>query len=214
MTAAASTSSLKDRNLRSLYSLLALNICAFFVLAHLEAITTGDWPKLANGWMAALPAGVGVALTGLLNSQVSSDTKTRLVFWRWHNPLPGSEAFTRRGPKDHRVDMAALTATYGPLPTAPKDQNVLWYRLFKSVSNQPSVEQAHRQFLFARDFAFMALVMLALLGAAAPFFIRPISNAGIYDLLLVIQWAIATRAANVGGHRFVNNVLAQAAANP
>jgi len=211
--AAPSTSSLKDRNLRALYSLLALNIAAFYVIAHLDAISAGDWPKLASGWMAALPAGVGVALTGLLNSLASSDTKARLVFWRWHNPLPGSEAFTRHGPKDHRVDMAALAAKHGPLPTDPKAQNVLWYRLFKSVSTEPSVEQAHRQFLLARDFAFMALVMVVMLGTAAAFFIRPISTTEIYILLLVIQWAIATRAANVGGHRFVTNVLAQKGAS-
>jgi len=163
-------------------------------------------------WMSALPAGVGIALTGLLNSSVSSNTKARLVFWRWHNPLPGSEAFTRHGPSDHRVDMAALAAKHGPLPTDPKGQNVLWYCIFKSVSKEPPVEQAHRHFLFARDFAFMALVMLLLLGVAAAIFVRPISTAEIYVLLLVIQWGIATRAANVGGHRFVTNVLAEHAA--
>jgi hypothetical protein len=204
--------SLKDGNSKTLLALLAFNVAGFYLLAHAQAITLGDWAKLATGWMSVLPAGVGVAVTGLVNSLVSSDTKARLVFWRWHNPLPGSEAFTRHGPKDHRVDMAALSAQHGPLPTDPKSQNILWYRLFKSVAAESSVEQAHRQFLFARDFAFMALVMLVVLGIAAAIFIRPILTAEVYALLLVIQWCIATRAANVGGHRFVTNVLAQNAA--
>ncbi len=98
------------------------------------------------------------------------------------------------------------------MPTDARDQNTLWFRLFKGVAAEPAVEQAHRQFLFARDFAFMSLVMLLVLGTAAAFFIRPISSAVIYVLLLVIQGGIATRAANVGGHRFVTNVLAQNAA--
>lgn len=209
---APSTSSLKDRNLRALYSLLALNIAAFFALAHLEAIRTGDWPKLASGWMAVLPVGVGVALTALLNSLVTADTKARLVFWRWENPLPGGEAFTRHGPNDNSVNMDALAAKHGPLPTDPTAQNKLWFRIFKSVSSEPAVAQAHRLYLLARDHSVMALAMVVILGIAAAFFIRPISTAGIYVLLLVIQWAIATRAANVGGHRFVNNVLAHNAA--
>jgi hypothetical protein len=209
MAPTTAASSLKDGNSKTLFALLALNVAAFFLVSHASAISIGDWAKLATGWMTALPAGVGVAVTGLLNSLVSSNTKARLVFWRWNNPLPGSEAFTHHGPNDYRVDMAALAAKHGPLPTDPKQQNVLWYRIFKSVSKEPSVEQAHRHFLFARDFAFMALVMLLVLGIAAAIFIHPISTTEIYVLLLAIQWGIATRAANVGGHRFVTNVLAQ-----
>jgi hypothetical protein len=211
--ALTAATSLKDRNARALYSLLAFNVAAFYALAHLDAIAAGDWAKVASGWTAMLPSGVGVALTGLLNNLISSDTKAKLVFWRWHDPLPGSEAFTRHGPKDHRVDMAALAAQHGPLPTDPKGQNILWYRLFKSVSTEPSVEQAHRLYLLARDYAFMALVMVVVLGTAAAIFIRPIFTAEIYVLLLVIQWGITTRAANVGGHRFVTNVLAQKGAS-
>jgi len=207
-TAAAS---LKDRNARNLYMLLAANIAGFYLIAHSDAIGAGDWAKLATGWITAIPAGVGVALTGLLNSLVSSDTKARLVFWRWHHPLPGSAAFTRHGPNDSRVDMAALAAKHGPLPAAPKEQNVLWYRLYRGVSNEPAVEQAQRHFLFARDFAFMSLIMLVILGITAAFFIRPALTAEFYILLLMVQWGIATRAANVGGHRFVTNVLAQSA---
>jgi hypothetical protein len=60
--APTASASLKDRNARTLYSLLALNIAGFYLLAHLEAIGAGDWPKLATGWMSAVPAGVGVAV--------------------------------------------------------------------------------------------------------------------------------------------------------
>jgi hypothetical protein len=134
-----------------------------------------------------------------------------LVFWHWRNPLPGCEAFSRHGPNDHRVDMAALASKHGPLPTSPKDQNVLWYRLYRETRTEPSIEHAQRHFLLARDFAFMSLLMLVILGIAAAIFIHPASTATIYVLLLMVQWGVATRAANVGGHRFVTNVLALSA---
>jgi len=109
--------------------------------------------------------------------------------------------------------MDALRAKHGPFPSNPKSQNVLWYKWYREVCKEPAVEQAHRQFLLARDFAFMSLVLLALLGAAAAVMMRPIAVAEIYILLLMVQWGIATRAANVGGYRFVTNVLAQKASS-
>jgi hypothetical protein len=212
MSKSETATSFKDENAKTLFALAALNVVAFYLAAHAQAVSYGDWARLATGWMAALPAGVGVAVTGLLNNLADSETKARLVFWRWHNPLPGSEAFTRHGPNDSRVDMNALASRHGPLPNDPSAQNKLWYRIFKSVSTEPSVEQAHRQFLFARDYAFMALVLLVVLGIAATIFLPPNSTTSIYALLLVVQWGVATRAANVNGRRFVTNVLAQNAA--
>lgn len=199
---------LKDANAGRLVGVLALNVAAFYLIEKAGVIGAGEWAKLATGWITALPAGAAVALTGILNAQVTSKTKARLVFWRWHNPLPGSAAFTRHGPQDPRVDMAALEAKHGPLPTEPKAQNILWYAMYRSVATAAPVAQAHRQFLFARDYAFMALVMLLTLGAAAAIFIRPISTAGIYIGLLLVQWGAATNAANINGHRLVTSVLA------
>jgi len=201
--------SLKDANAGALLAVLALNVAAFYLLQKSSAIGAGDWMKLATGWLAALPAGVGVALVGILNAQVSADMKARLVFWRWQNPLPGSQAFTRHGRNDPRVDMAALEAKHGPLPTDPKAQNALWYKMYRAVADEPAVTQAHRQFLFARDYTFVALAILVVLGATAFKFIHPISTAEIYALLLMVQWGLATRAANLSGHRFVSTVLAQ-----
>jgi len=91
---------------------------------------------------------VGIALTGVLNAQLSAEAKARIVFLRWRDPLPGSEAFTKHALSDPRIDMAALKATLGPLPVAPREQNALWYKLYKTVGSEPAVSQVHRAFLF------------------------------------------------------------------
>jgi hypothetical protein len=44
-----------------------------------------------------------------------------------------------------------MLRTRGPLPTDPRQQNALWYILYKSVGDDPSVSQLHREFLSARD---------------------------------------------------------------
>ncbi|HEY2010581.1 MAG TPA: hypothetical protein VGH23_16450 [Rhizomicrobium sp.] len=210
--AVAGNVALKEANAAKLYGLLAFNIAIFYLATHADLISARAWAKLLAGWPALAVGGVGVALVSILNGQISSDTKAKLVFLRRHNPYPGSRAFTEFGPKDMAVDMAALEKRYGPLPYAPKDQNVLWYRMYRAVAGLPGVAQAHRHFLFSRDYSFMSLLMLVVLGALALVMMRPWSSVLFYLPMLMAQWALATNAANIGGHRLVTVVLAQNAA--
>jgi uncharacterized membrane protein len=201
---------LKEANASKLLTMLAINLAGFYLLQQAQAITLGEWGKLVSGLISALPAGAGLVIIGILDAQVTPNMKARLVFWRWRHPLPGCEAFTRHGPGDDRVGragMAALEAKFGPLPTDPGDQNALWFRMLCSVENLPKVLQAHRQFLFARDYAFMSLLILLVLSPAAAFLIHPPLTAWIYIGLLVVQWAMATNAARNNGIQFVGTVL-------
>lgn len=207
--AIAGQPSLKDGNTKRLLAVLVINAAGFYIAEHTAAVTWEDWFKLATGWLSVLPAGVGVAFTGILNAQASNDMKARLVFWRWQHPYPGSRAFSHHGHADPRVDMAALEQEFGSLPTDPTAQNELWYRLYRAVRNTPEVLHVHQQFLFARDYSFMALVMLLLLGGTAAAQMRPLPTVIIYIALLIGQWLLTTRAANVTGHRFVTTVMAQ-----
>lgn len=205
--------SLKQGNAPKLFALLAANALFFYLLVHSDQIGAGNWPTLASSLLGLLPAGVGVALVGILNGQISGDMKAKLAFLRWNFPYPGCRAFSYHGPKDLSVDMATLERRHGHLPTDPREQNVLWYRMYRAVAGLPGVAQAHRHFLFARDYAFMSLVMLVVLGGAAGIMMKPVSSLTIYVLLLLVQWAFATNAASVGGQRFVTIVLAQNAAH-
>ena len=202
------TLSLKGQNSLPLYGLMAANLAMFFGAVQHDAILRGDWMEAARHFGEAIPAGIGIALTGLLNAQLSADAKARIVFLRWRDPLPGSEAFTKHAPADPRVDLAALTAAIGPLPVTPRDQNALWYKLYKSVASDPAVGQVHRAFLFTRDYACLALFAFVILGIAGFAQIPSARTAFGWLALLAVQFLLARRAARTHGVRFVTTVLA------
>ena len=132
---------------------------------------------------------------------------------RWSNALPGCEAFSRYAHTDPRGDVRALDRSYGPLPTDPKAQNVLWYKLYRSLEDHPSIVQVHRDFLFARDYTSLALMMTALLGVSGFLYMPSLSTAAAYFAVLAIQFGLAGRAARNNGKRFVTTVLALKAAS-
>jgi hypothetical protein len=200
--------SLKDTNKPLLAAVMALNLAVFYAAAKNGAVFTGDWPALLHGATDLVPGVFGLVIIGILNAQLSGDAKAMLVFGRWHNALPGCRAFTKYGPADSRIDMGAIERAHGPLPQDPQQQNKLWYRLYKSVGADPSVSQAHREFLFARDYACLSLFALILLGTIG-FLVMPTkATAYSYLAILGLQYLLTTRAAHVHGCRFVTTVLA------
>ncbi len=200
--------SLKDKNRLGLFGLMAANLAVFYTAVQNDAIFAGDWMAFVRHLDAALPAGVGIALTGIINAQLTPEAKSRIVFLRWNNPLPGSEAFTRYAYCDPRVDIASVERAHGPFPTDPRKQNELWYRLYKSVESEPAVMQVHRAFLFARDYACLTLMMAIVLGIAGFLQIPSTGTALSYLVVLVLQFALASQAARNHGRRFVTTVLA------
>src|SRR5579872_1673202 len=119
--------SLKESNKIGLYGLVAANLALYYLLLRSTAIVTGDWLTLLRGLSLIVPAGVGTALTGVVAAQFSAQAKARIVFMRWRDPLPGSEAFTKYARMDPRVDVQALERLIGQLPTTPAEQNATWY---------------------------------------------------------------------------------------
>jgi len=200
--------SLKGQNIAGLYALMGANLALFYGVVQHDAILGGNWAEAARQLGEAVPAGLGLALTGVLNAQLSPEAKARIVFLRWRDPLPGAEAFTKHAKDDPRVDLAALEAACGPLPVTAREQNALWYRLYKSVGADPSVIQVHRAFLFTRDYACLALFTCAVLGVAGFVQIPSTRTALGYFALLVAQFLLARRAARNHGVRFVTTVLA------
>jgi len=204
----AVTASLKGQNNAGLYTLMAANLAFFYGVVQHDAILAGNWAETGRRLAEAIPAGLGLALTAVLNAQLSAEAKARIVFLRWRDPLPGSEAFTKHALSDPRVDVGALETLFGPLPVTAREQNALWYRLYKSVSSEPSVMQVHRAFLFTRDYACLALFAWAFLGAAGLVQIPSLRTALGYLAVLGAQFLLARRAARTHGVRFVTTVLA------
>lgn len=202
--------SLKDQNKLPLLTIGLANLALLIVAIHGDTLDFSAWKDTAAALKASLPAGIGLVLMGVANSLLSPIAKARLVFGRWHHPLPGSEAFTRWVPSDDRIDVQALERAYRPLPTDPREQNTLWYKLYKSVENEVSVNHIHREFLFTRDYACLAFMMLWLFGAIAIFQCTSARCAASYLLILAIQAVLVRRAARQNGRRLVTTVLARA----
>lgn len=187
---------------------MAGNLILFYALLKGQLLLGGDWAVAIQDPSQALPAGLGLVLTGILNAQLSADTKSRIVFLRWQNPLPGCEAFSRYARSDPRVDLVALEEQYGPLPTDPQTQNTLWYKLYKTVEMEPAIVQAHRAFLFARDYTCIALMILVTFGGTALIQMSSMKVVLPYIVGLAFQVLIAGQAARNHGRRFVSTVLA------
>jgi hypothetical protein len=204
--------SLKDGNRLSLYVVMLANLCFFYLVAQNDAIVTGSWFNLLQNVGTAIPAGLGLILTGVLNAQLSAEMKSRIVFMRWRNSLPGCAAFSRYAKDDVRIDFSAIERLCSPLPEDPRQQNALWYRLYKSVDSEPSVVQVHRAFLFTRDYSCISLMLAVVLGPIGFFQIPSKSIATLYLFVLALQFFVASQAARTHSKRFVTTVLAIKAA--
>lgn len=199
---------LKDKNRLKLATVMSVNFILFYGFTQNGSLLTGQWSNLLDEITKILPAGIGLTLIGIINGQFSADLKSRIVFLRWKNPLPGCDAFTHYATADPRVDLVSIENKCGPLPTDPAKQNALWYKLYKTVETDASVIQAHRDFLFARDYASLALMMGIVLGVLGFILIPSTSTAFLFEALLAAQFLLAARAGRNHGKRLVTTVLA------
>jgi hypothetical protein len=205
---------LKSQNKLALATVLMLNLAVYLAAVRSRPISVGAWTEVLENPTALLPATVGILLSGLLSGQIPAEAKARLVFWRWKDPLPGSRAFTLYVRADPRIDVERLQGKVGDFPVSPNEQNALWYRLYRTVADHPAVTQAHREFLFFRDYATLSFLALAILGVAGMLQIPSLSLAALYLAALLAQFLLSARAAKVHGIRFVGTVLALKSAEP
>lgn len=74
---------------------MAANLAVFYAVVQNDAILTGNWMDFASHVNSALPAGIGLALTGIINAQLSATAKARIVFIRWHRVVRPSPNMRR-----------------------------------------------------------------------------------------------------------------------
>ena len=205
--------SIKSRYTGRLKAFVALIALSVFVVFSgndvLRDALAGQWTCLID-LKHLLSLGLPVA-TLILDGIVTSEFKAVLIYRKWRNPLPGHEAFTLHGREDCRVDMDALEAEHGPLPTDPSAQNQLWYKLSKATADRASVDEAHYAWLFTRDLTNLSFALLIVtLGLASMFQVSGwewIVLVGAQGLLYVVLSQVAANK----GIRFVTTVLAEAA---
>ncbi len=169
-----------------------------------------DWTLLAR--VVGLPA-IGTLVVGLLGWLIPRDWKEVLVFWRLGpGRLPSSEAFTKVGPNDPRIDIKQLSVRLGSLPTDSAQQNTVWYSVYRKHSKEAAVNDANSAYLLYRDMAALmplvavTAILLGILIEARAVRMAELLLAIGFELLLVIV------AARNAGRRLVANVLAIEAA--
>lgn len=199
----SSARSLKDQNAPKLAAVAGLNWLLFCLFASfLSPLESG--PQL-------LPIGIGfaaVAIVNTLNSSIGPTTKARVVYWKWNNPLPASQAFSKVSKTDSRINRTRLLKSLESIPRNPEEQNRLWYQLYLTVKDETNVLQNHKEYLFARDLASLsALFIIPLIGLSIVFF-SEVQKTAIYSAILIAQYLIARTAAANAGMRFVSTVLA------
>jgi hypothetical protein len=198
---------LKDKNKPYLWVMFCFNIAiliSFFFAAHMTEIEKDI--KILLSYKIGIPM-AGSLVLFLINGLLPADVKAILVFWRIKNPLPGSRAFSVHGPKDPRVDLTKLASLYGPLPTTAKEQNLLWYKLYKINKMDISVSTSHKQYLLARDVTSMAAIFIIGLGFPALFWGKYPYN-WQYILILLVEFILFALVGRNYGKQFVTNVLA------
>jgi hypothetical protein len=198
--------SLKSLNMKWLVALAFLDtLIAVLVVAPewFGGVTLAQMAVSRGLFAIVLPV-----LVLLIVNSLPHDLKSMLVYWKPRGVLPGSEAFTKHGPGDSRIDMTSLKKHVGKFPTDPAEQNSRWYKLYKMVANEPEVLEAHKLFLMYRDMAVMSLPLCVLIPAATYGMGGTAKSTALAAVLLIAQYLLAAMSARWSGIRFVCNVLA------
>ena len=198
--------SLKDINRPLLVIVVIANLAMYYValksLWNIEALAS-----LSSDLEQYAPSALLALVVGVLNSQLSHQMKARLVFLAWKNPLPGCVAFSKVMDSDDRIDPAALRSFADPLPSDPADQNRLWFKWYREFQEEPNIKQVHREYLFARDWTGLS-VLLTLVLVPLAFWQMPGTSALIFLGLMLAQFLLVRWSARNHGYRFVASVLA------
>lgn len=204
--------SLKDQYRWQLWIIVAVNTLFLYGVVQANAIKIDGLRAIFTDAQNLLPVGVALIVATVLTGLLSSDAKARLVFLRWHHALPGHRAFSEHAVRDPRIDVTALEKIHGAaFPVDPVEQNRAWYRIYKTMGNDPAVRQVHRDFLLLRDYTGLCVVFIVLYGTVGLFVIPSIKIGLIYLLVLAIQYILVRQAASNYGTRMVTTVLARKA---
>lgn len=205
----AMSDSIKSTYTKQIWTLVVANFILFILcLISADAATSFSVVKWVLGARVVLGA-VGSIVPGILNGLLSSNIKARLVFWRWENPLPGCEAFSKYINRDYRITQQVLIARYHPLPSDAREQNALWYRIYKKHSEAPGVLDAHKNYLLYRDLSGIAALTFVILSVASVFLFPSFWGALGFAVCILSEYMVLSHVARVAGQRFVCSVLAE-----
>jgi hypothetical protein len=203
----AKSRTLKEQNSRLIWTFFSFNVILYYVLTIPQFGKIADFEissflSVKGVWILIVPL-----ILFILNGIISSDLKATLCFWKIKNPLPACRAFSKYVDKDDRIDKAALQVKYGTFPTTPKEQNALWYKIYKSHQENPVVKKSHKDFLLGRDLCSISFLFLIFGGISMLIILRN-DIKWLYFSFLIIQYLVLVIVTQNHGKRFVCNALA------
>ena len=197
---------LKSLNVKWLGAVLAIDILVLVAFAIGWAdVTSWKVEKLVT--RAGLATLMPVAAL-LLAALIPANWKATLIYWRIKDTLPGHRAFSKHAPSDPRIDLEGLRRNVGAFPSEPREQNTVWYKLYKKVASDASVEDGHKGYLLFRDLAAISLLLTVVAPVGVHLLEGGLRSALLLGALMLGQYLLAAIAARNSGIRFVTNVLA------
>lgn len=198
--------SLKGRNVLLIWAVLACDAAIIISIAFPSVFEAATISSLGIARLAS--ATIAPVIVFFLSSLIPSDIKAVLVFWRLTDALPGHRAFSVYATKDPRIDLGKLKANIGAFPDTARNQNSMWYSLYRKIQGDVIVATANRQFLLFRDIAAISILLTILV----PEVLWALDSSGLHIVyvegLFVAQYIAAMIAARNHGIRLVTNVLA------
>ncbi len=212
---AVASDNLKEANSRALAAYVVAHAFAVAWVALGFPFTFSSFSTAVQGELpeAGLAVVATVVLITLFNAVGGPNLKAILVFWRIHDTLPGSRAFSKLAPNDPRVDLESLRKLLGgTLPTSPTEQNTRWFQLYDARREQAAVASTHKDYLLLRDICWLTTVA-AIAGTSALFVLHHRQATAIYFAACIGLYLLARFGAKFRGERFVLTVLAAASAS-
>lgn len=193
-------------------------ITAFVILNYIAFAYVNDLPwqffkevKISNEVLIfqnpLIAVGIHLSIL-ILCFVIPVNIKNVIIFWRFKNPLPGCRVFTDLICKDHRIDIKELENKYGKLPIESREQNTLWYKIYKERQNEEIILSSHGKWLLFREITTIALIFIILLSPMS-LLISFDKSSTIYLMLLIAQYLILRQATVNAAERFTCNVLAR-----
>jgi len=204
---------LKEKNRPQLIAFVIMNAMAFGILLQgldrevffLESLMKGNIAIL--GKLVAIPAALALVI-GVLGWAVPKSWKETMIFWRIHNCLPSSRAFSSIALRDPRIDPRRLMAKHGDLPSVPAQQTALWYSMYRKSAGEASVEDAHGAYLRYREMTSLAASLLACFLAASAWAHPSARTLAIGIIVILVEYLLLVLAARHAADHLVANVLA------
>ncbi len=110
--------------------------------------------------------------------------------------------------------MQRLTLRHGSLSVSATEQTALWYRIYRSHSDDASVEDAHDAYLRFREMTTLSLALLLSNLAISVSLNVPSKRLAIGCAVLVVEYLFVMLAAMHAATHFVSNVLAIESSGP